>query len=66
VIVLRFKIIEIREKQNLNQTNLAKKAGISNGTLCDIESYRKSPNIKTLEKIAKALEVKVRDLLDED
>lgn len=61
-----FRIREIREIRNYNKSQLAKKAGISKATISKLENYKESPTIETLEKIAKALDVKVRDLLVED
>lgn len=46
-----------RLKKSLKQYEVAKKAGISNTYLSDIEVGRTSPSLKTLDKIAKALEV---------
>lgn len=50
------KIREIRVKKGINQVKLAKLAGISNTFLSDIEVGRTTPSIKTLLKLAKALE----------
>ncbi|GMQ62448.1 helix-turn-helix domain-containing protein [Vallitalea maricola] len=61
-----FRIREIREIKNYNKSQLAKKAGISKATISKLENYKESPTIETLEKIAKALDVKVSDLLVED
>ncbi|GMQ56801.1 hypothetical protein AN1V17_11950 [Vallitalea sediminicola] len=62
---MRLLIREFRVKQGLSQIELAKKIGISNGYLSEIESYKKSPRVSTLEDIAKVLGVKVKDLMDE-
>lgn len=52
------RIKELREKKNLSQRALAKKAGISSSHIEHIESgYIKSPTFATLEKIADALGV---------
>ncbi|GMQ57718.1 hypothetical protein AN1V17_21130 [Vallitalea sediminicola] len=61
-----FRIREIREIRNYNKSQLAKRAGLSKATISKLENYKESPTIETLEKIAKALDVKVRDLLVED
>ncbi|QUH29543.1 helix-turn-helix domain-containing protein [Vallitalea guaymasensis] len=61
-----FRIREIREIRNYNKSQLAKKAGISKATISKLENYKESPTIETLEKIAKALDVKVSELLVED
>lgn len=52
-----------RLKKSLKQYELAKKAGISNTFLSDIEVGRTSPSLKTLDKIAKALEIDIKTFL---
>jgi transcriptional regulator with XRE-family HTH domain len=52
-----------RLKKSLKQYELAKKVGISNTYLSDIEVGRTSPSLKTLEKISKALEVDIKRFL---
>lgn len=48
---------KLRESKNLTIKELAKKAGISNGTVGDIETGRNKSSIKTIEKLSKALEL---------
>ena len=50
------KIRKLRLEKGITQIELAKKAGISNTYLSDIENERTNPSLKTLFKIAKALE----------
>lgn len=57
------KIKSERLKRSLKQLDLAKKAGISNTYLSDIEVGRTTPSIKTLMKIAEVLEIDYIDLL---
>jgi transcriptional regulator with XRE-family HTH domain len=52
-----------RLKKSLKQYELAEKASISNTYLSDIEVGRTSPSLKTLNNIAKALEIDVKKLL---
>ncbi|WP_326512193.1 helix-turn-helix transcriptional regulator [Clostridium intestinale] len=52
-----------RLKKSLKQYELAKKAGISNTYLSDIEVGRTSISLKTLDKISKALEVDIKIFL---
>ncbi|NMM65226.1 helix-turn-helix transcriptional regulator [Clostridium sp. P21] len=52
-----------RLKKRLKQYELAKKAGISNTFLSDIEINRSSPSLKTLDKIARALEIDIKVFL---
>lgn len=51
------KIKELRQKKKLTQRQVARKAGISNTYLSDIETGRTNPSLKTLVKIADALDV---------
>ena len=52
-----------RLKQSLKQYELAKIASISNTFLSDIEVGRTSPSLKTLDKIAKALGMTIKEFL---
>lgn len=54
-----------REKNCLTQRQLAKKVGVSNQYISYIENEHKMPSFKTLNKIAKALGVRVSELLEE-
>jgi len=57
-------IKKLRRIFNLSQEELAKKAGITYSTLIKIESGANSnPTIKTVKKIAGALDIKIDDLL---
>lgn len=58
------RIKRLRARQKLSQAELARRAGISHGYLARLETGRQDPTITTLEKLAKALRVKVRTLLD--
>lgn len=53
------KIRMLRNQRNIKQIQLAKKAGIACTTLCDIEKGRLIPTIKTLQRIANALDVHI-------
>lgn len=53
-----------RKKHKLSQEELAKKAGITYSTLIKIETgANDNPTIKTLSKIAEALEVSIDELV---
>ena len=57
-------IKRLRKKKELSQDNLARKAGIPYATLIKIESnIVKKPSVQNVAKIAKALDVKIEDLL---
>lgn len=51
-----------REQRGLSQQQLAEKTGISTLHIGYIEQGRRHPQVKTLEKIANALGIAVRDL----
>ncbi|TYP56808.1 helix-turn-helix domain-containing protein [Thermosediminibacter litoriperuensis] len=62
-----FKIKYTREKAGITQEKLAEKVGISRIYLNELENGRKkNPSFNLLKKIAKALEVKISDLLEEE
>jgi transcriptional regulator with XRE-family HTH domain len=57
-------IKRLREQRGLTQDALAKKAGVHRVYVAQIEAQTKVPSIATLEKLAKALGVKVGRLLE--
>ena len=55
---------ELREKMGISQDKLSKLANISSNTVAKLELKESSnPTIDTLQKIAKALNVKVDDII---
>ena len=56
-------IQRIRKKAGLTQEELAEKTGLSTTYIGYIEIGQKRPILRTLNKIATALGVKVRDLI---
>ncbi|HBQ63693.1 MAG TPA: XRE family transcriptional regulator [Clostridiales bacterium] len=56
------KIKSIREQKGLRQKDLAVKSCMSNTYLSDIEVGRSLPSFRTLEKIASALDVDMKEL----
>lgn len=56
------KIQKLRKTQGYTQEKLAEMLGISRAHMGHIEQGIKTPSLKLLEKIAKALKVKVSDL----
>jgi transcriptional regulator with XRE-family HTH domain len=57
-------IRRIRKQKKLTQERLARQADISLNTLTKIESgFAKAPNIKTVAKIARVLNVSVDELI---
>ncbi|RQD76121.1 MAG: helix-turn-helix domain-containing protein [Candidatus Syntrophonatronum acetioxidans] len=51
------KLTNLREEQELNQAQLAKKTGLSPGLIGQIEKGKAQPSLQTLEKIARVLKV---------
>lgn len=65
---LGMRLKRLREKRGLTQEDLAKRAGISRVHLANLESpddaaHHRTPSLATLEKIARVLKVKPKDLL---
>jgi len=57
-------IRKLRESKGISQDRLSKIADISLNTIAKLElNNTQNPTIETLQKIAKALDVKVEDLL---
>ncbi|MEJ2648095.1 MAG: helix-turn-helix transcriptional regulator [Sedimentisphaerales bacterium] len=54
----------IREKRGLTQERLAESTGLHRAYIGQIERGEKNIGLKNLEKIAKGLNVQVKDLLD--
>ena len=56
----------IREQAGYSQQDLADETGVSQHTISEIELGRRKPQGRTLRKLAKALDVKVADLVGGD
>ncbi len=55
----------IREEKGLTQVELAQKSGVTREYITMIETgARKNPTVDTLKRLAKALKVKVGELLE--
>jgi transcriptional regulator with XRE-family HTH domain len=54
----------IREKRKLTQAALAKKVGVHQVTIARIETGERNPSMDLLQRLAKALKVKVGRLLE--
>ena len=57
------RVAELREKRGMSQRTLAKKAGINRVTLARLERAMHPPTLDTLEQIARALGVKLVELV---
>lgn len=56
-------VVEFRIQRNLSQEALAKRARINRVTLARLERALHPPRLDTLERIARALEVPLTDLV---
>jgi transcriptional regulator with XRE-family HTH domain len=54
----------IREKKGLSLRALADRSGVAFGAINRIELGKTTPRLETLERLAKALGVSVRDLIE--
>lgn len=61
---LGHKVRELRKEKGWTQEKLEEHSGLDRTYISDIERGVRNPSIKSLEKIAKALKVKVSDLTD--
>lgn len=64
--ILGKKILEIREKKGVSQQQLAIKAGLSKALITHIETGKRYPSDKALQKIIEALEISEEEILTED
>ena len=60
------RIREIRKCKGLTQKALALKAKMSIAYLCNVEKGKADPSLSTLKRLAKALKVKVIDLVKDE
>lgn len=58
------KIRKIRKQNGISQEELASRAGLHRTYMSDIERGSRNVSIKNIEKIAKALGVPIKDLVD--
>lgn len=57
---------QVRESQRMSQTKLSELSGVAQTTISDIENEVSSPTVRVLVKLARALDVSISDLVDED
>lgn len=53
-------MIESRDEKNLTQSDLSKLTGIAQGDISKIENGNANPSIRTLVRLAKAMDKKVK------
>jgi len=63
-IVLRLK--NLREARGLSQQELSRLSGVAYGYISDLENNKCNPSLRTLEKLAMALDVNVTDLIADE
>lgn len=56
----------LREEKNYSQKQLADLAGLSSGFISQVERNQVDPSLASLKKIANALDVKLKDLFDDE
>jgi len=61
---LALRLKRLRQQRGWSQEELARRAGVSRGYLARLETVRQDPTLTTLEKLAKALKVKMTELLE--
>ena len=54
---------QVRKQKGLSQEKLAELAKVDAKTIVQIESGKRNPTLKSLQKIAKALDVNLKDLI---
>ena len=64
--ILGNKILEIREIKGISQQQLATKAGLSKALITHIETGKRYPSDKALQKIIEALEITEEEILTEE
>jgi transcriptional regulator with XRE-family HTH domain len=57
---------QIREQKGLSQRSLADKAKMSYTYLSNVENGKADPSLSTLKRLAKALAVRVSDLVQDE
>lgn len=57
-------IKRLRLERNWSQAKLAREAGLSQSFIHDLERGAKTPTVRTLEKLSKALQVPIAELLE--
>ena len=58
------KLQEIRTSKKLTKSKLSELAGLDISYIGKIKRCEKSPNLRTIAKLAQALEIPVKDLFD--
>lgn len=59
------RIKKVRQQKKIRQIDLARDAGVSQPFLSDLENNRRGAKEETMQRIADALGVKIKDLMKE-
>ena len=62
---MKFLIKQLLKQKNISQAELARQTGLSRAVLINYESFKTSPTLKNLQKIAGVLGGNVKDLFIE-
>jgi len=60
------RIINLRNKYGMSQSQLADKSGVAISTISSIENTQRVPGLKVATKIAKVFDLHAEDLLTQD
>ena len=60
---LGMRLKQLRATNDLNQTNLAKKVGVTQAYIAMLEKGQQNPTLDVLQRLAKALKVTVAELV---
>lgn len=60
---MKNRVKQVRESQGLTKAELSRRSKVALSFINYIESEQKSPTIRTLEKLAAAMNVSLKDLL---
>jgi transcriptional regulator with XRE-family HTH domain len=60
---MAMRLKKLRQAQAMTQEQLAARAGVTREYIARLEAGRYDPSLSTIERLAKALKVKVADLL---
>lgn len=61
---MKHKLQQVREQQGMSKSELSRKSGVALSFINYIEAGTKSPTLRTLGKLAAALNVPVASLID--
>lgn len=63
---MKLRLREIRAEHGVTLRELSARSGVAKSSLEAMESDRPNPSLQTLRRVAKALNVQIADLIDEE